>query len=265
MALASSSRASQAVRWRLVAAVFAVLFLGVYLQQLLRLIPFYRQLYRSFAFYVPESGKSLLQIGLCLVAVRLLDHRTFRDSLRELGLLSSSRRGLAIGFLASAPMLLGFAVAMPLAAITSVPRIAYLALLAPFAEEVLFRAFACGTLYRRAHLPLWLAIGLTAVVFGYGHVEKGQSPAQMVELLLLTGSGGAFFAWFYIRSGFNLWVPFALHVCMNLWWELFDVARTAIGGWYPFALQATTVLVGVLLVEREYRARPGPDFKPSAA
>lgn len=44
----------------------------------------------------------------------------------------------------------------------------------------------------------------------------------------------------------NLWVAVALHICMNLWWELLAVAKTAIRGWFPFALQNLTMLLAIL-------------------
>ena len=251
-------RHAAAAYFPLAVAVFVVFLVGDRLQELLRLFPFYQQLYHRFAFYVPEGGKSLLQIALCVLAARWVTRATYAQALRELGLGASWRRGIAFGVLASAPMLLGFVATMPFGRHGTILQIAYLALLAPFAEEVLYRAFACGLLYRRAGVPLWLAIAATAVVFGYGHIDKGQSPVQQIQLLVLTGTGGAFFAWFYVRSGFNLWAPFALHVAMNLWWELFEVGKTAIGGWYPFALQAVTMLLALVLVEHAHRRRTAP-------
>jgi len=30
---------------------------------------------------------------------------------------------------------------------------------------------------------------------------------------------------------------------MNLWWEVFSVAKNALGGWLPFVLQTGTVIL----------------------
>ena len=54
------------------------------------------------------------------------------------------------------------------------------------------------------------------------------------------------FAWPVYRWQ-NLWVAVALHICMNLWWELFSVAKTAIGGWFPFMLQNLTMLLAIFI------------------
>jgi membrane protease YdiL (CAAX protease family) len=86
----------------------------------------------------------------------------------------------------------------------------------------------------------------SALLFGYGHVEQGQSLPEMVGLFFLTGAGGVTFAW-PVHRWQNLWVAVALHICMNLWWELFSVAKTAVGGCFPFMLQNLTMLLAIFI------------------
>jgi hypothetical protein len=50
-------------------------------------------------------------------------------------------------------------------------------------------------------------------------------------------------------------VAVALHICMNLWWELFSVAKTAIGGWFPFMLQNMTMLLAIFITLYRTRSR----------
>ena len=69
----------------------------------------------------------------------------------------------------------------------------------------------------------------------------------------LLPAGGVLFAWLVYRWQ-NLWVPMVLHICMNLWWELFSVSRNAIGGWFPFALQMFTLFLAVAVTV--YFTRP---------
>jgi hypothetical protein len=45
----------------------------------------------------------------------------------------------------------------------------------------------------------------------------------------------------------NFWPVFGLHALMNLWWEVFAVDDTALGGWLANAARLATVVVGVLL------------------
>ena len=102
----------------------------------------------------------------------------------------------------------------------------------------------------------------SALLFGYGHVEQGQSLKEMAGLFFLTGAGGVTFAWLVYRWQ-NLWVAVALHICMNLWWELFSVAKSAIGGWFPFMLQNLTMLLAIFITL--YRTRSGVATVTSAA
>src|SRR5437660_5217831 len=92
----------------------------------------------------------------------------------------------------------------------------------------------------------------------------------------------AFFSDMLTRMSGPLSVPFAVaatlgvephsenslrmsHSCptrrYDLWWELFSVARTAIGGWLPFALHSLTVMLAIIVTLRCTR----PKAKSAAA
>jgi hypothetical protein len=64
-------------------------------------------------------------------------------------------------------------------------------------------------------------------------------------LFFLTGSGAVVFSRLVSRWQ-NLWVAVTLHIFMNLWRELFSVARSASGGWFAFVLQTATMLFAIL-------------------
>ncbi len=168
-----------------------------------------------------------------------------RGSLRELYLAAPVLPGLLFGFVVALPMLLGFALTRLPAPNLSLANVSFLAVFFPLAEEIQFRGYAVGQLYRRAGWPSWLAILFVAILFGLGHIEKGQSFSEIAGLFLLTGLGGATFSWLLIKWE-SLWVPFAIHMFMNLWWEVFSVSRTALGGWFPLALQSITVILAIL-------------------
>jgi hypothetical protein len=40
---------------------------------------------------------------------------------------------------------------------------------------------------------------------------------------------------------------------MNFYWELFSVSKTALGGWFPFALQWITILAATFLTLKATR------------
>lgn len=69
-----------------------------------------------------------------------------------------------------------------------------------------------------------------------------------------TSIGGAFFSWLLVQWN-NLWVPLAMHLFMNLWWDLFGVGNTALGGWFSFSLQLGTMLFAVALTLYIKRAK----------
>jgi len=237
-------------RWISAAVIVMVFLVTDHLQEILSLTGVYRHLYDRFPFYVPEGGKSLLQMALCLGVVRLLWASNVFETMRELGIVPRVTQGLAFGIGASVPMFIGFALTTPLAVPPVSMGTAYLAGLSPLAEEVLYRGFACGLLYTRAGMPAWAALGLQAIIFGWGHVEQGASFREGLGLFLLLTSGGFFYGWFFLRWTRNIWVPFTLHACMNLSWEVFHVGETALGGWYAFTLQSATMVLGIMFTIR---------------
>ena len=252
-------------RIRIAAVTIAVLVATTYAQNALRLVPSYRALYRSFPFFVPESLKNVLELVLCVAALRLL-HRLRADGIeRELGLKAPVLPAVALALAASSPMLVGFALTRASSAL-SVPKILYLTAFSPFIEEVVSRGFAFGQLYRRARWPFWAAVLPVAILTGLGHVDKGQTAGEIAGLFLLTGAGAVSFSWLYRRWN-SLWVPFALHFAMNLWWQVFNVSRTAIGGWFPFLLQTVTVGIALAITAvatpRKRRSAPADRAAPS--
>ena len=207
---------------------------------LVRFAP-YRHLYRNFPYWVPESIKSLAGVLLCAVVARALygpgDH--FAIGRRAL-------RGLAFGAVCAAPMLIGFALTRQFHLRFD---IVFLAVFFPFVEEIISRGFAFRMLWRNERWPMWAAMVAVALITGLGHIEKGQTAIEILGLFALTGAGGAVFSWLLTRWD-SLWFPFALHMCMNGSWELFRVSRTAIGGWFPFALQTATILMAIGITQR---------------
>jgi membrane protease YdiL (CAAX protease family) len=75
---------------------------------------------------------------------------------------------------------------------------------APFCEEVFFRSFVFMGL--RNDMPLWLAIVLSALIFGVAHGDPGSFP-----VLFCIGLALAFLRW-YTRS---IWPGFILHTMNN--------------------------------------------------
>jgi len=148
--------------------------------------------------------KLVLFVGVGLLAAR-----------KDIGLATSPLRGLAFGAIATIPMA-AVALAAPARSVLASGLVASV-VLAPIAEEILFRGYLLGALRDRAKWHPSVAIAASAILFGLAHspdVVQRFSPA-----LLVTSAGGAVFAWLYLRLR-ALWPVIALHGAMNFWWEL---------------------------------------------
>jgi len=152
-------------------------------------------------------------------------------------------------------MLIGFAFTGDLSPHIQVLPVLFLAFFSPLVEEIASRGFGFRQLLRGTEWPFRIAVWPSAVLFGYGHVEQGQNLREMLGLFFLTGSPAVIFAWLVYRWQ-NLWVAVMLHIFVNLWWELFPVAKSAIGGWLPFVVQTATMLFAFLLTWYWTRPRP---------
>lgn len=133
--------------------------------------------------------------------------------------------------------------------------------IAPFAEEVLFRAYLFRQLYRRGRLGFWLSALIPSILFAAGHAYQSSDPMELAGILAVTGLGSILGCWLFMQWQDNLWVVFALHSLMNLWWEVFAVDDTALGGWLANGARLLTIACAILLTifkERIWRPLPTP-------
>ena len=232
--------------WGTAAITVVVLIIASYTHEIISRVPAYGWLHSHRPFYVAESIDKIGGAAVCLLAVWLLYRSGLRGISRALGLSAPVLPAIALALIASSPMLVGFAITRSLTPHIDLLPLLFLTLLSPLVEEIEFRGFGVRQLQRGTGWPFWVVVWPSALLFGYGHVEQGQSLAEMVGLFFLSGAGGVTFAWLVYRWQ-NLWVAVALHICMNLWWELFSVAKTAIDGWFPFMLQSLTMLLAIVI------------------
>lgn len=217
--------------------------------RLLWYLPAYRSLHEQRPYYVAESLKNAMEVAVCVAALLLMRRRRILDALAIDGRLPGA---LLFGLASAWPMLIGFAIANR-SHVTDWISVGYLAFFSPFIEELTTRGFAFRAL-RRAGWPLWPAAIACAMLTGIAHIEKGQTAAQILGLFLLSGAGGLTLCWLLERWQ-SIWFGFALHALMNFSWELFNVAPTALGGWYAFTLQTASVLLPILITLRLTRSR----------
>ena len=224
----------------------AVLVIASYAHEILSRLPAYVRLHSEKPFYIAESVDKVAGACVCLFATWWMSRAGARSVLRDVGLDAPILPALAFALIASLPMLVGFALTRSLTPQLELRPLVFLTVLSPIVEEIEFRGFGVLQLKHGTGWPFWIVVWPSALLFGYGHLDQGGTLLESLELFLFLTGGGVAFAWLAQRWQ-NLWVPVALHICMNLWWELFSVARSAIGGWFPFMLQNITILIAILL------------------
>jgi membrane protease YdiL (CAAX protease family) len=223
-----------------------VLVLASYTHEIFSQFSFYRRLHHNWPFYFAESIDKIAGAGFCVLATWLMRGKGLRAVGQDLGLSAPLLPAIAFALIVSSPMAIGFAITRRVSPHLDIPSLLFLTTFSPLVEEIEFRGFGVRQLQRGTGWPFWVVVWPSAILFGLGHLERGQGIGEMAGLLLLIGAGGVTFAWLVYRWQ-SLWFAVALHVCMNLWWELFSVARTAIGGWFPFALQNATMLLAIIV------------------
>lgn len=241
--------------WWLPAAIIAAFLVADYARDLLALTAWFPGLYDRFPYWLPGGLVSSVQIAWSILVVVVLHRRGVGWALRELGCRQPVLGGVVFALIATGPLWLTFVLTMPLADDFDLPAVLYLSAISPLAEEIVYRALAFGQLRRLAAWPFWPAALVPSVLFGWGHLDGGEGLSQAIGIVAITGFGSLLFCWLYERWEYNLWVPFFLHVSMNLAWNTFNVGDSAFAGWLPTVLQVATMVVAVVLTLQRDRFR----------
>jgi membrane protease YdiL (CAAX protease family) len=125
------------------------------------------------------------------------------------------------------------------------------------AEEILFRAFLFGFLYRFAGWGFLPAALLSALVFGLEHVYQGGDAMEALGIAMLTGLGGLWWSWLLVEWRWNLWVPIAFHVLLNAYWTAFDVADNALGEVASVGVRLVCIALSIAVTVALARRRGG--------
>lgn len=169
--------------------------------------------------------------------------------LRTMGLTHGCGRGLLFAVLCTAHMLIGYAVMGSFDRETSPDHMFTFIVIAGFFEELIFRGFVFGELFRTARWGFLPAAMLTALAFGSLHLYQGHDLASALGAFGVTATGSIFFSWIYVESGNNLWSVIWLHTLMNAPWMLFRVSESgAVGGLWANGLRLCTLLLAIALV-----------------
>lgn len=129
-------------------------------------------------------------------------------------------------------------------------------IIAGFMEELYFRGFLFGQLFRKTNFGFIPSILLGALIFASGHLYQSQIISELIGIFLITFSGAIFFAWLYVEWNYNLWVPIFTHTLMNLSWNLFEVDSSALGDFKANVFRGLTIFTAILFTVL-YKRRKG--------
>ncbi|GIW52689.1 MAG: hypothetical protein KatS3mg081_2044 [Gemmatimonadales bacterium] len=183
----------------------------------------------------------------------------------ELGLRGNVGRGVGYALVFSVPMFLWYAWAGRAVEISAVPLLVLAQFRAAFREEVFYRAFLFGQLFRHGRWGFLPAAGLNALVFAFGHLGQASTPLQGAAVFAVTFVGAVWFSWLFVAWQYEVWLPAGLHFFMNLWWELFRVDETAFSGSFGAELpRLLTIVASVAWTVWVLRRRGGSAFPPES-
>ncbi|WP_316736618.1 type II CAAX endopeptidase family protein [Pedobacter aquatilis] len=166
--------------------------------------------------------------------------------LKSLGLSSNALSALCLSILFTLPMFLGGFLCFTFNQQIDFQNLMAKTIVAGFMEELYFRGFLFGQLYRNTNLGFIPAVIFGAFIFASGHLYQSQDLAELAGIFMVTFSGAIFFAWLYVEWNYNLWVPIFTHTFMNLVWHLFQVDNSALGDVKANIFRGLTILTAIL-------------------
>ncbi|PHR46395.1 MAG: hypothetical protein COA32_11110 [Fluviicola sp.] len=176
-----------------------------------------------------DSFATNLLVYSQILLVFIVSSILFRRKVFEvLGLHKGILKGLAIGFICSLPMFIGYAFLNGFEFKLDLSLIHRDFIQAGFFEELLFRGFLFGILFYVVGWGFIPAILLPSIFFGLGHLYQAENVSEAISVFLFTGLGSAGFTWFYTAFK-NLWVVIFLHAFMDLAWDMFQIETTVSG------------------------------------
>ncbi len=231
--------------------ILATFFLAFYGKQLVGHFvanPFSSELGKIFYYYSWWLFPIVLIVGLLF---------GFKNILVEFRIHQGFTFGLLFSFITVSPMFISSAIIGHVSETINTTTLLHHTVGAGFMEELLFRAFLFGILFRRLQWGFIPAAVLGAVIFGLGHIYQGTSMLETAGVFAVTFLGAAWFAWLFIEWDENLWIPIFLHTFMNLSWILFDVSHNALGGLYSNIFRVITIAVSITLTVLYQKGRSG--------
>ena len=198
-------------------------------------------------------------VGIPIVLGTILIHRN-NKILENWGLNKGIMKAFAFALLCTLPMFVGYMILSKFNADFSFNSLLITVISAAFFEELYFRGFLFGQIYRYTKWGFIPSVIIGAVLFGLVHLYQGTEIGEIIGIFLITFLGGILYAWVFVEWNYNLWVPIFLHLLMNLSWGLFSVGENALGGLYANVFRVATITL-IIVLTIIYKRRIGENLR----
>ena len=193
--------------------------------------------------------------GIPLFIGTTIIHKDYKI-FRYLGLKASFLKGFLLAIIFTLPMFTGGFMFFQVNHKITIPAIIQLTVCAGLFEELYFRGFLFGQIFRYTKIGFIPSILLGALLFASGHLYQSTEISVLTGVFLTTFMGAIFFAWLYVEWNYNLWVPVCMHFLMNLSWEIFTVSENALGGVTSNVFRGATIAFAIVATIM-YKKRQG--------
>lgn len=168
-----------------------------------------------------------------------------RSVFSSLGLSNNILTGIWTSILFTTPMFLGGFLFFEINPTIEIQNLIAGTLVAGFMEELYFRGFLFGQLFKNTNWGFIPSIFFGALIFAFGHLYQSQEIGEVVGIFTITFLGAIFFAWLYVEWNYNLWIPILTHTLMNFTWHVFNVDNTALGDMKSNIFRTLTILLAI--------------------
>ncbi|AZA81807.1 hypothetical protein C1637_04345 [Chryseobacterium lactis] len=158
-------------------------------------------------------------------------------------------KGFTIAFLGTFVMAVGYSLHFSIITKIDIESLFINTISSAFFEEIIFRAFLIGVLYRFTRLGFLSSLLLGSLLFAQVHLYQSQNTTELIEIFSITFLGSIFFAWIYFETDYNLWTAICTHFFMNFYWEIFNVSANVSGNLYGniYKLSSLLLIIGIII------------------
>lgn len=190
------------------------------------------------------------------VAVALFLLHKPKDIFHALGLDGGFIKGMIFALISTLPLFIVFPIVGKFNTELTLTKLIPSTVFVAFFEEMIFRGFIFGQLFRYCKLGFGWAVLIPAILFGSLHLYQGHDLISSLTAFGVTFIGALYFSWIYVKWDFNLWCPIGLHFFMNLSWQLFIVEGNSVaaGGVISNILRVLSIVIAIVLTVM-YRRR----------